>query len=331
MAYSWRQSDNATDYKTQRWYGNTVGLRTQHGYLNIEYEKKDNTLIFHCDGLGRKQFENIQQLLNVLKSPDHRIFLEWCQETGSYIYFNLYKIIETLQQHESIDVNTLTINKNKNKNKLDKSCYFDESVSIESQLNKTDTLILSPLRSMLYRYTPMGIYEGHQIYLGPIPTEEFIKQFKIKYIFNCCQKKNVSNLIKNTQTIERVFSVASWKWNDKYIYKPLKIENDSSDESKEIEIKMNKFQFLDAMIDEIHQFLKNGNIIIHCLAGAHRSPFITGCYLYKYGLKDKKITPQEIYKHLKGKRSIVQELGYDKQIKLYQEYLKQKYPHYKKD
>ena len=82
-------------------------------------------------------------------------------------------------------------------------------------------------------------------------------------------------------------------------------------------------QFLDAMIDEIHRFLIEGNVIIHCLAGAHRSPFITGCYLSKYGLEATKgKPPEQIYKHLKQKRSIVQELGYDRQLEMYQKYLK---------
>eukprot|EP01084_Bolivina_argentea_P252331 423523_1 len=327
-------------YKTQRWYGSNVQTLTQHGYLNIEHDQKDNTLVFYSNGSG-KSFTNINELLNVLKSRTHRIFLEWCQQsTGSYIYYDLYKVIEKLKQYKSIDVNILTIDVNK-QNVLDKSCYFDESVSIESQLKKTDTLILSPVRSMLATYTPMGNYEGHQLYLGPIPTEQFLKQFKIIYIFNCCQKKNIGKLIKNTVAIERVFNVANWKWNNKYIYKPLininklQLNECKSNEENKVNnsnkgIQMNKMEYLDAMIDEIHQCLKKGNIVIHCLAGAHRSPFITGCYLYKYGLKDYKQTPKDIYKHLKGKRLIVQKLGYDKQLKLYQNYLKETFPRFKK-
>ncbi|ETN99260.1 hypothetical protein RFI_38221 [Reticulomyxa filosa] len=41
-------------------------------------------------------------------------------------------------------------------------------------------------------------------------------------------------------------------------------------------------------IDKIHSELKCDNVYIHCLSGAHRSPFITGCYLAKYvGMKNK--------------------------------------------
>eukprot|EP00483_Globobulimina_turgida_P012554 UN12577 len=169
MAASWRQQSDSTDYETQRWYGDNIGIRTQYGFLHIEHEKKDNTLIFHSDGLATKQFESVQQLLNVIKSRESRIFLEWCQEAnGSYVYYDLYKIIEKVQKYESINVGLLNIDTNQNI--FDKSCYFDESVSINSRINKTDTLILSPLRSVLSRYTPMGIYGGHQLYLGPIPT-----------------------------------------------------------------------------------------------------------------------------------------------------------------
>ena len=57
--------------------------------------------------------------------------------------------------------------------KVDKSCYFDESVSIESRLRMDDMLIISPVRSILSRFTPMGIYNGNQLYLGPVPTVEF--------------------------------------------------------------------------------------------------------------------------------------------------------------
>ena len=58
----------------------------------------------------------------------------------------------------------------------------------------------------------------------------------------------------------------------------------------------------------------------HCLAGAHRSPFITGCYVYKYGdMKGK--TPKEIYKWLVETRDIVQPLGYDRWMDKYHKYL----------
>merc|ERR1712130_252206 len=87
------------------------------------------------------------------------------------------------------------------------------------------------------------------------------------------------------------------------------------------EIKLNRMKYLDVVVDEIHSNLKTANIVIHCLAGAHRSPFITGCYMLKYGPKDLTKNPESIYKYLKAKRSIVQELGYQFQLAKYQQYL----------
>eukprot|EP00483_Globobulimina_turgida_P004693 UN04702 len=67
--------------------------------------------------------------------------------------------------------------------------------------------------------------------------------------------------------------------------------------------------------------LKDGNVLIHCLAGAHRSPFITGCYEYKYGKLNGK-TPKDVYKWLKSNREIVQPLGYDRWMKEYFAFLR---------
>merc|ERR1719491_2806995 len=131
---------------------------------------------------------------------------------------------------------------------------------------------------------------------------------------------------------ERVFNVAPWKWRKKpYVFKALRRGKSTGngrgcvDEEKQnaaAAVDMNKMEFLDAHIDEVHAMLAEGNIVIHCLAGAHRSPFITGCFLLKYGLaKEEDTSPAAIYKHMKGKRSIVQELGYDKELMEYQEYL----------
>jgi len=269
----------------------------------------------------------------VVMSDDHRIYLEWCQEsTGSYIYFDLFRVIQKTKQYQSLHVDSLTIKRDKNNNNdiLDKSCYFDESVPIESRLKMTDTLILSPLRSVLARYSPMGLYQGHQLYLGPTPTEEFMNKFAVKYICNCRVKRNDKNLLKNTKAKERLFNVAGWKYNKQYIFTPLDItsneqksNDDDNKNNQNIKIKMNQMEYLDAMIDEIHSNLEKGNVIIHYLAGAHRSPFITGCYLAKYGaLKSK--SPQDIYKYMKQKRPIVQELGYDKELALYQQFLKER-------
>jgi len=242
-------------------------------------------------------------------------------DTGSYLYFDFAKVIEKTKQFESLDAGLLIADKN-GKNLIDESCYFDESVFDKSKLSDSDILILSPFRSMTRCYTPMGVYEGHILFLGPVPTKEFVDEFKIKYILNCRTKNNDSELTKDGDTKERLFNVGTWKGRKKYTYMPLEASLKDEDEKKKDEtIKMDGMAYLDVIVDEIHSSLRSGNIIIHCLAGAHRSPFVTGCYLLKYGDKKLKKTPQEIYKFLKQKRGAVQELGYDKQLKLYKEYL----------
>merc|ERR1712154_404014 len=81
------------------------------------------------------------------------------------------------------------------------------------------------------------------------------------------------------------------------------------------------YEYLDKKIDLIDEWLPKGHVLIHCLAGAHRSPFITGCYEYKYGHLNGKKT-EEVYQWLKGKREVVQELGFDENMEEYFEYLK---------
>eukprot|EP01084_Bolivina_argentea_P061881 113120_1 len=311
---------SSNNYVTQNWHGDSVGIKTETGYIHIEHNKKDTSLMFYSDNIDKKQFKNIQQLENVLTSTNHKIFIEWCQlSNGSYIYFDLLKVVQQLQTYKCINVNLLNIN-NKNNITLHKSCYFDESVSINSQLRTTDILITSPLRSTLATYSPMGIFNNHQLYLGPTPNKQFIHQFKIIYIFNCCHKRNPYELIENTAS-ERLFNVAKWTSctnTNSFIYKRLEGDEKSNNNQKS---QMNGWEYLDAMIDEIHSNLHKGNVLIHCLAGAHRSPFITGCYLLKYGLKQPNISVEDIYNYLKQKRSIVQELSFDKEMSLYQKYL----------
>ena len=203
---------------------------------------------------------------------------------------------------------------------VDESCYFDESVTIDSVLGPTDILIISPLRSMHARYTPMVISEGHQLYLGPIPTVEFLTQCKVGYLMNCCMKPNEAEIREKTNVVERVFNVGRWG-KKKHVFQPVEMGNDSF--GKDYKNKMGPMAYLDAMIDEMHHYLQRGNILVHCLAGAHRSPFITGCYLMKYGMKGTKVgeSAENIYVFMKGKRSIVQELGFDKRLQKYQKYL----------
>jgi len=326
-------------HKQLRWYETAVGCRTPTGYINIQHDTEQHRLIFHSNGMATEEFESAEALVHVLMSKNHRVFLEWCQvDTGSYIYFNLGLLVQSLAAseavHHSLDVNVLTLQNdhgtdekqadNADASGLDDSCYFDESVPVDSVLAATDILIISPLRSMHQRYTPMGIYQGHQLYLGPLPTVEFINQCKVRYLMNCCLNGNKPEIESETAAKERVFNVAGWKWTKQYTHTPLVKGQDAVGHHK----KMGPMAYLDTMVDEIHQQLATGNILIHCLAGAHRSPFITGCYLLKYGLKgtEEGQSAESIYAHLKGKRRIVQELGYDKKLNQYRQFLaKQKH------
>eukprot|EP01084_Bolivina_argentea_P185921 320537_1 len=99
MAAWWEpQSKAKKTYQSKRTYNidnvNQIGIRTPTGWISIEHNKTKNILIFYCDGMATTPFQNLKQLCTVLMSPTHRIFLEWCQEeTGSYMYFDLYKVV----------------------------------------------------------------------------------------------------------------------------------------------------------------------------------------------------------------------------------------------
>ena len=102
--------------KQVRWYQDDVGIRTPTGYLDIHHDAKQQRLIFHADGTAITPFKDINELVKVLLSDTHRVFLEWCQvDTGSYVYFNLGKVIQGLDAstnpHISMDVNLLLLAK----------------------------------------------------------------------------------------------------------------------------------------------------------------------------------------------------------------------------
>eukprot|EP01084_Bolivina_argentea_P246648 412743_1 len=326
-------------YEKKRWRGGSVVIRTNNGYIDIQHNKEKNILEFYGDELGTKQFENIQQLLNIFDKDNsldkQAVYLEWVQSNGSYYYFNLAKVIEQTQNHILLDINILNIVQTENKDidskenklneekELDASCYFDESILIETKLSTDDILIISPLKSMNLGYSDMGTYNKYKLFLGRRPTEKFIETNKIVYIINCCLRRNDENITKLCK--ERNFNVAKWQWKGnkkKYTFIPLKEKDEQTDELKqETQIKMNGKEYLDAMIDEINEYITRGNVLIHCLAGAHRSPFITACYLSKYGGFRNK-TATEIYTFMKNRRSVVEELGFDNDLKKYQIFLK---------
>eukprot|EP01083_Nonionella_stella_P117213 348959_1 len=312
-------------YQQKRWIADEATIKTNNGYLHIKYGEKNHILEFYSDHLGVEQFSTMKQIINTLCTEECSIYLEWLQNnTGAYYYFNLAKVIEQTQNHKALDINILNVSSSEDMKSnedddsitldLDPSCYFDESVLIETRLSINDILIISPLKSMNLGYSDMGIYSKHKLFLGRTPTHDFITKNNIKYVFNCTLRPNEQdNIAKCT---ERHFNVCKWKMKGKkYVFIPLTPKNDES------AIKMNGKEYLDAMVDEINEYMCCGNVLIQCLAGAHRSAFITSCFLYKYGgFKNK--TPEQIYTFMKNRRNVVDELGFDKQLKKYQEFVK---------
>ncbi|ETO30719.1 hypothetical protein RFI_06403 [Reticulomyxa filosa] len=283
-----------------------------------------------------------------------RVFIEWCQPTsGKYHYFDIFACVQHVQR-PYLSIKDLT---------GDLKPHFDESAyknifcvcircndfflnkkanALDTMLSPDDTLILSPIRSigmegehsankkghktkeneddnieigsnsfagsqLLYtNFTDMGTYNGHKLYLGGSPSLQFVKTHEISFLLNCRVDKNPADIVKLCQKGELLFDVATWKYraHDNYF---------------------EAYQKIDDIVERIHQELAIGHAFIHCLAGAHRSPFITGCYLAKYaGMKDK--GSHAIYRHMQHLRAIVQPLGYNHNIDLYIDFLNGKIP-----
>ena len=88
---------------------------------------------------------------------------------------------------------------------------------------------------------------------------------------------------------------------------------------------------LDKIISIINRNLLKGNTLVHCMAGAHRSPFIVGCYMLKYGqysetkfvneFKSELNTVNNVYEWLKNMRDVVDELDYKPLMNKYHKYI----------
>ena len=327
--------DLANAYQTLTWIGNQISFWTEnHVFIRLRYDD-DDTMTFLDSGKKKMEYA---QLIKELQCKNQKVYIEWVQETGKYLYYDL---LETAQKVKNVTFNLSVFKYDSN----DDTCIepkFDESTSPEKVLTGDDIVLLSPQRSFQLQYTPMGEYHGnHILYLGPLPSKEFIKQCYVKSLINCCAYSNDKDILALPDVKEYLFDVAGWtvgriaddssddddddddeaKENDndnddntddqKIIY----LNHAADDEEKSEKIldsfKQLQLKYLDEKIDLIDILLKKGNVLIHCLAGAHRSPFITGCYEYKYGKLNGK-TPKEIYEWLTTTREIVQPLGYDR-------------------
>ena len=329
--------DNA--YQTLTWIGNQISFWTEkHVFIRMQYDDEDIT--FLNSNRNKMKYD---QLIKDISLEKQRIYLEWVQETGQYLYYDLLQIAKKVK-NVTFSLSLLKYDAN-NAECIKPS--FDESADPEKILTSHDIILLSPQRSFKQKYTAMGEYYGKNIlYLGPLPTKEFIKQCYVNSLFNCCSYSNDADVLQLPKVKEYVFDVAGWTVG--------RIEGDSSDEDEdndnnddgdnkkndeqainvkaEEEEKSDKIvhslkdlqlMYLDKKIDLVDKLLKKGNLLIHCLAGAHRSPFITGCYEYKYGKLNGK-TPKEIYKWLTSTRDIVQPLGYDRWMMDYFAFLENK-------
>ncbi|ETO30242.1 hypothetical protein RFI_06879, partial [Reticulomyxa filosa] len=274
------------------------------------------------------------------------VYLEWCDEkTGKYQYFDLFQCFQQLNRSYLLlyDFNkelkpTFEESKLMCMLKFFNNSFFYKLISrcIETMLRDNDVLIRSfqldklsmtskkedktkskrnKWQSGNWRFTLMGVYEGHELYLGGAPEQKFIKECNISFVFSCRFSKNTTHNVKhcldtrNGGRGECHFDVSTWK--------------EEFDIVIDCKRKIALLEELDTHIDKIHSELKCGNVYIHCLAGAHRSPFITGCYLAKYaGMKGK--GSKYIYDHMHQLRNIVQPLTYPRCLDQYIQHIESK-------
>eukprot|EP01083_Nonionella_stella_P096331 270760_1 len=316
------EEDLANAYQTLSWIGNEISFWTEHQrFIRLQYE--DETMTFLNTYHHKMEYETVIKDLTCKKQ---RIYIEWVQDTGKYLYYDLLATAKKVKKSTfNLSVFHYDI--------ADNDCVqpsFDETAAPEKILTSDDIVILSPVRSFELQYTTMGQYYGdHVLYLGPFPSVQFMKQCHVQYLFNCCGYWNDADIRQLPNVKEIMFDVAGWIAGE--IGDDDEDDKENEEEEKESTVKQYdqkyleqlQLEYLDKQIDIVDGLLKKGNVLIHCLAGAHRSPFITGCYEYKYGTMNGK-TPREIYKWLTGRREIVQPLGFDRWMVDYFAFLAEK-------
>ena len=322
-------------YTTKKWSFNEIGFELGKYYIQLRYHgvKKEIYFLSNITNEPTNDLDTIlQRLTNNKDESDTTIYLEWCHlSTGKYYYFNLHKLFNHFKQ-PTIDTTKLFKNNEKAKEKQnindeksnetsnDKEdelilYEFDENESLKNRLKSNDILLLSPYRSLLDKFTLIGSFNvnNKSLYLGPYPTKEFVTDCKCGVLFNCTAKANkqgITNL--DNMKKEIIFDVSGWRWGNR---------NKNKNKKSQMTI-------LDENIDTIWNELKENNVLVHCLAGAHRSPFIVACFLVKYGifkqeliLKRTMLSTTDIYKYLKDRRKIVQPLSYGQTLDQYIAYL----------
>ena len=269
-------------YKSTQWFMDDISFSSKY-VVTLGYDASKHRINFLDN---KKQIINNLESIQSLISPfsDEIVYLEWCDfaNGGAYYYFDICKLMNPNQFNKNkicyIDISFIMNSKNKTQ-----YSEFDESVSIETKLKKNDILLLSPMRSINEDYTLIGTYNNHKLFLGPLPTITFLHDCQCNVLFNCSNKPNEKKIMntkisintgnndndndeKELEMKETLFKVPQWRWMDENTTKA----------------KNAKYEMLDNHVDGIFNDLKNYNVLIHCMAGAHRAPFATGCFLAKY-------------------------------------------------
>eukprot|EP01083_Nonionella_stella_P025180 69354_1 len=295
------------DFATKQWDNDRITIDTD--CKKIHLLKSNNAITFHNN--NDKEIDDFKEVMELLSNTDS-IYLEWvCKYTGQYLYYNIHAVLTELQ---SCNINVDILSKNRiNDININDLC-----------LTKRDILIVSPMRnlySLTTGYTLMGEYHGGSLYLGKWPIIPFLKNQSVTCIFNCC--RSPSDEAATLNITEIVFDVANWKYA---LIDELTTQNKNKTNKEDIDVHRSKqFKRLDEAIDKMHEYMTSENknvLLVHCHAGMHRSPFIIGCYLMKYGGEAfENESVENIYSFMKTKRKIVQEFGYDKTLKRYKQYM----------
>lgn len=270
-------SKNKTIPISLRWFENEVVFSVDDRHsICLKYNPNEHILKFSSPSIsklsansnGNNEFD-FEQLLSILQPTSSnkckRVFIEWCDmQCGQYLYYNLINILN-VSKDISIDTNCFSSQKSTSDDSISNlpkfEAEFDESIDINDHLSSNDIIILAPIRSILRRFTNMGVFHDHILYLGPMPTVDFLRECKILLVFNCCMsanRKDVMNAKTNLpQMREKLFNICKWKMNTEYNYNldednvTLDIGSDSNTNNNGGQgniIKLQSMPFLDRMV-----------------------------------------------------------------------------------